>query len=53
MFSGINKEKNLVEMVELKDHKWFVACQFHPEFASRPNKPHPLFKSFIEATLKD
>ena len=53
VFSGINKEKNLVEMIELKDHKWFVACQFHPEFASRPNKPHPLFKSFIEATLKD
>ena len=40
-------------MIELKDHKWFVAAQFHPEFASRPNKPHPLFKSFIEATLKD
>ena len=53
VFSGINKEKNLVEMIELKDHKWFVATQFHPEFASRPNKPHPLFKSFIEATLKD
>lgn len=53
VFSGINKEKDLVEMVELKDHKWFVACQFHPEFASRPNKPHPLFKSFVEATLKD
>ena len=52
-FAGINKEKNLVEMIELKDHKWFVATQFHPEFASRPNKPHPLFKSFIEASLKD
>ena len=52
LFSGINEEKDLVEMIELKDHKWFVASQFHPEFASRPNRCHPLFKSFVEATLK-
>ena len=53
VFAGINEERNLVEMIELKDHKWFVASQFHPEFASRPNKPHPLIKSFIEVALKD
>ncbi len=52
VLSGINKEKNLVEMVELKGHKWFVASQFHPEFASRPNRAHPLFKAFIGAALE-
>ena len=41
--SGKNEEKNLVEIVELKDHPFFVASQFHPEFKSRPNNPHPLF----------
>lgn len=50
-FVGINPENNLVEIVELKDHPWFVACQFHPEFKSRPNKAHPLFIGFIEAAL--
>ena len=49
--SGINPERNLVEIVELKNHPWFVAVQFHPEFASRPNKPHPLFRDFIGAAL--
>jgi len=49
--SGINPERNLVEIVELKSHPWFVAVQFHPEFTSRPNKPHPLFRSFIGAAL--
>ena len=39
-------------MIELKDHPWFIATQAHPEFKSRPNKPHPLFKGFIEAALK-
>ncbi|QWC00297.1 CTP synthase [Mycoplasmatota bacterium] len=48
IFSGINPETNLVEMVELKNHKFFIACQFHPEFLSRPDKPHPLFNSFIK-----
>lgn len=52
ILSGINTEKDLVEMIELKGHKWFVACQFHPEFASRPNRAHPLFRAFIGATLK-
>ena len=53
VFSGINEETNLVEIIELKDHKWFVAAQFHPEFASRPNKCHPLFREFVKATLED
>lgn len=47
--SGINPESNLVEIIELHDHPWFVACQFHPEFKSRPAKPHPLFLHFIKA----
>ena len=51
LLSGINPERNLVEIVELKNHPWFVAVQFHPEFASRPNKPHPLFRDFIGAAL--
>ena len=42
---------DLVELVELRDHPWFIACQFHPEFLSKPNKPHPLFRGFIEAAL--
>ena len=52
MFSGINPERDLVEIVELKKHPWFVAVQFHPEFVSRPNKPHPLFRDFIGAALE-
>ncbi len=50
--SGINPETNLVEIVELKNHPWFIACQFHPEFVSRPYRPHPLFKDFIGAAIK-
>ena len=49
--SGINPEKDLVEIVELKNHPWFLACQFHPEFMSRPNKPHPLFRDFVGAAI--
>lgn len=49
--SGINPNRNLVEILELKDHPWYVACQFHPEFLSRPYNPHPLFKGFIKASL--
>jgi len=52
IFSGINEEDNLVEMIELKDHPWFVAVQFHPEFRSRPTRPHPLFKDFVGAAIK-
>ena len=50
--SGIYTKKDLVEIVELKDHPWFVACQFHPEFKSKPDKAHPLFRDFIGAALK-
>ena len=49
--SGRNEERNLVEMIELKDHPWFVACQFHPEFKSRPNRPHPLFAGLVGAAI--
>ena len=51
LISGINPEKDLVEIVEVEDHPWFVGVQFHPEFQSKPNQAHPLFASFIEATL--
>jgi CTP synthase len=49
--TGINEEKKLVEIIEVRDHPWFVAVQFHPEFKSRPDKPHPLFKDFIKASI--
>ena len=41
----------LAELIELRDHPYFLACQYHPEFQSKPNKPHPLFKGFIQACL--
>jgi len=50
--SGINPENDLVEIVEISDHPWFLACQFHPEFRSRPMAPHPLFESFVGACMK-
>lgn len=50
IFSGINEKADLVEIVELPKHKHFIACQFHPEFKSRPTRPHPLFDSFIKAS---
>ena len=49
--SGTFQAQNLVEIVEIAKHPWFVACQFHPEFQSKPNKPHPLFRDFIKASL--
>jgi CTP synthase len=49
---GINPDNNLVEIVEGIDHPFFLASQFHPEFKSRPNRPHPMFKGFIEACIK-
>jgi len=49
---GINPERDLVEIVEIPDHPWFVAVQFHPEFKSRPNRPHPLFTDFIKSAVK-
>ena len=51
--SGINPRRNLVEIVELKNHPWFVAVQFHPEFQSKPNQSHPLFAAFIGASIKN
>ncbi len=51
-FSGVSPDGRLVEIVELRDHPWFLGCQFHPEFKSRPFEPHPLFVSYIEASLK-
>ena len=50
-FSGLSPDSQLVEIVELPDHPWFVACQFHPEFKSTPMNPHPLFRDFIRASL--
>lgn len=51
--SGIYEEKNLVEIVEIKDHPWFLGVQFHPEFKSRPINPHPLFREFINASINN
>jgi len=51
IFSGINPEQDLVEIIEIKDHPFFAGSQFHPEFRSRPLNPHPLFKEFIKASI--
>ena len=51
MISGTSPDNRIVEMIELPDHPWFVGCQFHPEFKSRPNRPHPLFAGFVHAAL--
>ena len=51
VFSGVSPDKELVEIIELKDHPWFLGCQFHPEFRSKPMDPHPLFREFIKASL--
>ena len=53
LFSGLYAKDDLVELVELKDHPWFVAGQFHPEFRSRPLEPHPLFREFVKASLQE
>lgn len=52
VFSGVYVKKNLVEIIELKWHPYFIAVQFHPEFKSRPDKAHPLFAGFIKAALQ-
>jgi CTP synthase len=49
VFSGISPDGKLVEIAELSDHPFMVATQFHPEFLSRPNRAHPLFKAFLQA----
>ncbi|SLC87858.1 CTP synthase, PyrG [Mycobacteroides abscessus subsp. abscessus] len=52
VFSGLSPDKRLVEVIELKDHPYFIASQYHPEFLSRPDAPHPLFAGLIKAALK-
>lgn len=52
IISGTSPDNNLVEIVEIADHPWFLGCQFHPEFKSKPMKPHPLFRDFIAAAIK-
>jgi CTP synthase len=52
IISGRNPESSLVEIIELNDHPWFLGCQFHPEFKSKPMKAHPLFRDFIKASLE-
>jgi CTP synthase len=52
VLSGLSPDERLVEIVELKDHPWFLATQFHPEFTSRPHHPHPLFSAFVGAALR-
>ena len=50
--SGMSPDGRLVETVEIKEHPFFIGVQFHPEFKSRPNKPHPIFKGFVEAASR-
>ncbi len=52
VFSGVNSELDLVEIFEIPKHKWFVGVQFHPEFKSQPNNPHPLFLDFVKNSLE-
>jgi CTP synthase len=52
VFSGVSPDKELIEIIEWKDHPWFLGCQFHPEFKSKPMDPHPLFREFIKASLR-
>jgi CTP synthase len=52
VFSGICPDNGLVEMIELPDHPWFVAGQFHPELKSRATNAHPLFRDFVKASLE-
>jgi CTP synthase len=52
VFSGVNPQRNLVEIIEMKGHPWFLAVQFHPEFQSKPNRAHPLFAAFIGAAIR-
>ena len=52
IISGLSPDKNFVEIVELADHPWFLGCQFHPEFKSKPLAPHPLFARFIRASVE-
>jgi len=51
-FAGTSIDGRLIEIVEIPDHPWFVACQFHPEFTSTPRYGHPLFSGFVDAAVK-
>ena len=53
VISGTSPDRKLVEIVELPEHPWFVASQFHPEFKSRPNRPHPLFMGLVKTVLQE
>ncbi len=53
IISGTSPDHELVEIVELADHPWYLGCQFHPEFKSKPSNPHPLFRAFVKASLKN
>ncbi len=53
VMSGLSPDGRIVEMIELKDHPYFVATQAHPEFKSRPDEAHPLFRGFVEAAVKN
>lgn len=53
VISGMSPDKQLVEIIEIKDHPWFFGCQFHPEFKSRPLNPHPVFNAFVRAAFKE
>jgi CTP synthase len=53
VFSGLSPDGRLVEIGELSDHPWMVGSQFHPEFKSRPGKPHPLFNGFVQAAIRE
>lgn len=53
IFAGTSPDNHIVEMIEILEHPWFVACQFHPEFKSRPNRPHPLFRGFVTAAAEN
>ena len=51
VLSGVYRDKDLVEVIEIPGHPWFLGCQFHPEFKSKPLVPHPLFRAFVGAAL--
>ena len=53
VFSGLSPDQRLVEIAEIKDHPFMLGTQFHPEFLSRPYRPHPLFAAFIQASLEN
>lgn len=52
IFSGLSPDRELVEIIELKGHPWFLGCQFHPELKSRATRAHPLFREFVKAAMK-